>query len=117
MSIELVSNVHGLLAKAIGAAVDGDTGFVGDLELPDDAWVQITWDAINTSYPLSVNPKIALHDLELPPYVTLEEWGAGSFVTFGHGADDIDRLASFVGELVAAIRETAIREAKVRAED
>lgn len=95
--------IRTLFAQAVDAAVQGDTGYVAEAELPDSGWLQITWDAINLSYPSSQDPAEILRRIDVPPYVEVSEWKPDAFVTFSHGADDLDRLATFVAAFLDAI--------------
>jgi tetratricopeptide (TPR) repeat protein len=62
------------------------------------AWVQITWNSLNFSFPFSSEPIQYLKSkgVALPKGSKLLNYESGSFATFDHGADDIPGLAQFV---------------------
>lgn len=95
--------IRELFARAVDAAAAGDTRYIAEADLPDSGWLQVTWDAINMSYPSSQDPTEILARLDVPQYVEVEEWKPGEFVTLSHGADDLDRLAAFVADFLGAI--------------
>lgn len=95
--------IRELFVRAIDAAAAGDTRYIAEAELPDAGWLQVTWDAINMSYPSTQDPAEILARIDVPQYVGVESWKPGEYVTFAHGADDLDRLAAFVADVLGAI--------------
>jgi hypothetical protein len=111
-------DLRGLLQEAIDQAVDGNSDLCVTIEsvANPDKWIQLTWDTVNAAYPYADNPLDHLRELKLPDYPDLKlvTWEPNKFATFGHAANDVDRIAKFVGAYLEALLGVCVNEETLR---
>ncbi len=115
-----MNQIEQLLKEVIGQAAEGNEGFCVLLEArtAPDKWVQLTWEAINGAYPFSTEPLAKVRELALPdyPYLEVSDWKPGKFVTFAHGAERTDQIATFVTAYFQNVLGVSAAEAHLRVE-
>jgi len=64
-----------------------------------DHWVQITWEHLNLSFPLTVDPESLIAELPAVPDLEIVDSKPNSYLTLAHGADfSLPAIADFVAE-------------------
>ncbi len=100
------------LNEVIDAAAEGNRDYCLGLETvgDDSRWAQLSWDLLNFAYPFSEPPLELLRRKGIipPKDVSLEEWQAGRYVTFGHGVDPLPELAMFIRNYLEQILGLAL---------
>src|SRR3990172_1813430 len=84
----------------VNEAISSDMDLCLTIEGKEDsrAWVQITGDSLNVSFPVSIKPLQYLKSIGivLPKGWELIDYESDSFATFKHGSKDILGLIQFI---------------------
>lgn len=99
-----------LLDKVIEerAASELDLCITVEVEGDPDAWIEVTWDLLNMSYPLAGPPAESLPaaGLAIPEYLEVAIWDEGVFVTFEHPGEPVAGISSFLAAYFETILGT-----------